>query len=236
VTCVRGHFNGRTVTLEEKPADLKPNTPVDVVILSPAGSKRSVDSRLKIVVADGDPAVRHSLREILEALGHQVVADVATGDHMVQAVTALAADLVIFEMHLPPAGGLEAWGRIFNERRVAAVAMTADPDPALLRRALKGNVLAYAYKPLDARTLTATVLGAWMQFEEIRVLREEAAALRQALEDRKILERAKAVLQRRNRWTEDRAMKYLQRRAMNERMRIVDVARLFINGGPQAEL
>jgi response regulator NasT len=186
---------------------------------------------LKIVVVEDDPTVRLFLKETLEkGLGHQVIGEAATGTDMVRTVLEVEPDVVVFDIHLPRLNGLDALRQIYQERVVAAVAITADRDQELVRRALEEHVLAYLVKPVEAHQLGPALHIARAQFAELRELSEENASLRQTLQNRKIIERAKGVLMKRHRWTEAEAFRRLQRGAMNRRTTMVELAQDVLNG------
>jgi response regulator NasT len=185
---------------------------------------------LKVVVVEDDDDVRRFLIQAVEGLGHQVVGEAATGPDMVRAVLAAEPDVVLFDIHLPRLNGLDALKQIYQERVVAALAITADRDGELVRRALDEHVLAYLVKPVEAHQLGAALLVARARFEELQGLAAENANLRQALQNRKTIERAKGVLMKRFRWTEAEAFRRLQRAAMNRRTTMVELAQDVLNG------
>ena len=179
-------------------------------------------AKLKIVIAEDDPNSRLFLREALvNDLGHQVVGEAATGTDMVRVVLEEQPDVVVFDIHLP---------RLDETRVVAAVAITADRDQALVKRAMDEHVLAYLLKPVEAHQLGPAVQVAWARFGELSTLMEENASLRQSLQSRKLIERAKGVLMKRHRWSEADAFRRLQRGAMNRRVPMVDLAQAILNG------
>jgi response regulator NasT len=188
---------------------------------------------LKIVVVEDDATVRLFLKETLEKqLGHQVIGEAASGTDMVRAVLELEPDVIVFDIHLPYLSGLDALRQIYQERVVAAVAITADRDQELVRRALEEHVLAYLVKPVEAHQLGPALQVARAQFQELRELSEQNANLRQTLQNRKIIERAKGVLMKRHRWTEAEAFRRLQRGAMNRRTTMIELAQDVLNGIP----
>ncbi len=185
---------------------------------------------LKIVVVEDDATVRLFLKETLEKLGHEVIGEAATGTDMVRTVLEMEPDVVVFDIHLPRLNGLDALRQIYQERVVAAVAITADRDQELVRRALEEHVLAYLVKPVEEHQLGPALMIAQAQFAELRELSQENASLRQALQNRKVIERAKGVLMKRYRWTEAEAFRRLQRGAMNRRTTMVELAQNVLNG------
>src|SRR5205085_11216642 len=108
----------------------------------------------------------------------------------------------------------------------------ADRDQDLVLRALEEHVLAYLVKPVEAHQLAAALLVAWARFGELRSLETENASLRQTLQNRKIIERAKGVLMKRHRWSEAEAFRRIQRGAMNRRMAMIDLAQAVLTGQP----
>jgi response regulator NasT len=188
-------------------------------------------SKLKVVIVEDDPTIREFLNTTLQdQLGHQVVGEAATGTDMVRTVLSLEPDVVIFDIHLPHLDGLEALREIYKTRIVAAVAITADRDQALVQRAMEEHVLAFLVKPVEAHQLGPALQVAWARFEELSSLTAENASLRQTLNNRKIIERAKGVLMKRHRWSEADAFRRLQRGAMNRRVPMVDLAQAILNG------
>jgi response regulator NasT len=153
---------------------------------------------LKVVIVEDDTTVRQFLREALEQrLGHQVVGEAGTGPDMVRVVQETVPDLIIFDIHLPHLNGLDALRQIYRDRAVPAVAITADRDQELVKRAMEEHVLAYLVKPVEDYQLGPAISVAWARFGELQVVTEERDNLRQSLANRKIIERAKGVLLKR---------------------------------------
>src|SRR5438874_2449227 len=125
---------------------------------------------LNLVVVEDDATMRQFLKETLEQMGHRVVAEAASGVDMVRAVLEHEPDVVLFDIHLPRLNGLDALRQIYQERVVAAVAITADRDQELVKRALEEHVLAYLVKPVEAHQLAPALLVARAQFAELREL------------------------------------------------------------------
>ena len=186
--------------------------------------------RLRIVVVDDDPTMRLLLkRVVVEQLGHEVVGEADNGADMVETVLSVQPDLVILDIHLPGIDGLDALRRIYQERIVAAVAITADRDAELVARALEEHVMAYLVKPFEPSQLHAAILMAWTRFQEWQALSSENASLRQTLQDRKAIERAKGVLMNRHQWSEAEAFRRLQKTAMNRRQPMADLAQAVLD-------
>jgi AmiR/NasT family two-component response regulator len=189
------------------------------------------DVRLRIVVVEDDDLIRQALMLTLEkTLGHQVVGQAANGLDMVEVVLQTDPDLVIFDIHLPEMNGLDALKRIAEQKEVAAVAITADQDQDLVRRASQEHVLAYLVKPFEHYQIGPALQVARARFQELQNLCAENTRLQQSLANRKLIERAKGVLMKRHRWTEAEAFRRLQRAAMNGRTTMVELAQQILNG------
>lgn len=186
---------------------------------------------LKVVIVEDDPTIRQFLHEALQKeLGYEVVGEAATGTDMVRTVLALDPDIVLFDIHLPHQDGLSALRQIYQERIVAAVAITADRDRELVKRAQEEHVLAYLLKPIEAHQLGPALEIAWARFQEARSLAKENADLKQTLQNRKLIERAKGVLMKRHRWSEAEAFRRIQKGAMNRRKTMAELAQTILSG------
>jgi response regulator NasT len=187
--------------------------------------------KLKIVIVEDDDAIRQFLKDVVEQqLGHEVVGEAATGTNMVRVTLEREPDVVIFDIHLPHLNGLDALHQIYQHKVVAAVAITGDRDAALIRRAQEEHVLAYLVKPVEAHQLSPALHIAWARFGELQELSTENQSLRKSLHDRKIVERAKGLIMKTNRCSEDVAFRKLQRMAMDNRVPIVEIAQSILEG------
>ena len=92
---------------------------------------------------------------------------------MVRVVLQSEPDVVVFDIHLPHQDGLSALAQIYQERVVAAVAITADPDSELVRRAMEEHVLGYLVKPVDEKQLRPALQVAWARFQELHVVEKD---------------------------------------------------------------
>jgi response regulator NasT len=189
-------------------------------------------STLKLVAVADDVVLRQFLRDTLEdQCGHQVVGEGVTGTDMIRTVLALEPDVVVFDVSLPCCNGLEALRQIYKERPTAAVALTNERDQDLVRKCLTEYYLTYLVKPVEPQHLEPAVMVAHARFDLFSQLTAENATLRQTLQNRKIIERAKGVLMKRYSWTEADAFRRLQRGAMNRRTTMVRLAQVVLDGG-----
>lgn len=183
---------------------------------------------LRIAIAEDEPDMREYLEKTLPLLGHQVVVAAKTGRELVEGCRKERPDLIITDIKMPEMDGIDAVTAIFQESAVPAILVTGYQDPELIERAEHDHILAYLIKPITEADLRPAIAIAMRRFEQFRELRKEAADLRQALEDRKIIERAKGALMKRASVDEAEAFRRLQKLATAKRSKLVEIARMIL--------
>ncbi len=129
---------------------------------------------------------------------------------------------------MPDMDGIEAAVEICRGEPIPVILVSAYHDPELFERARGEHVLAYLVKPIKQADLEAAIAIAMQRFEEFQALRKEAGELRQALEDRKLIERAKGVLMKKAGLDEEEAFRRLQKLARDHNQKLVEVARMIL--------
>jgi AmiR/NasT family two-component response regulator len=183
---------------------------------------------LRIAVADDERDMRDFFREFLPPLGHTVVGTAATGDGLVALCRAERPDLVITDIKMPDTDGIDAARIIWRERPVPVILVSAFHDTTLLGRAEAEHILAYLVKPIKDKDLGPAIAVAMKRFDEAQALRKESADLRQALEDRKVIERAKGILMKRAGLDENEAFRRLQKLASEKSRKLADIAAMIL--------
>lgn len=183
---------------------------------------------LRIVIADDEPRMREFLCLALEQLGHQVVGAAKTGAELVETCRSVQPDLVMTDIRMAEMDGIDASARIYEDQPLPIILVSAFHDEDLLERAGHNHVLAYLVKPIKDTDLKPAIALATARFQEFETLRKEAADSKQALEDRKLIERAKGILMKRSGLDEAEAFRRLQKHASSKRVRLVDIARTLI--------
>lgn len=188
------------------------------------------ERRLRIVVAEDEAIIRLDLREMLEEDGYEVVADVGRGDDAVEAVRTLRPDVAIFDVKMPGLDGISAAREVARERLCPVVMLTAFSQREVIDEARDAGALAYIVKPFQRTDIVPAVELAVARFEEMRALADERDAIGERLELRKIVDRAKGILQDRHSMTEADAFTFLQRTAMSSRTTMAAVATGVVDG------
>jgi two-component system, response regulator PdtaR len=183
---------------------------------------------LRILIADDESLRLMSLRAQLTALGHMVVAEASDGEQAVALAASAQPDLAIMDIRMPGVDGIEAASRITQARPIPIILLTAYSEAQLVERAAQANIAAYLMKPVSEDDLLPAITLARIRFRQFEELRQEVADLREALEARKLIERAKGILMRRMDLSEDEAFQRLQRQSQNTNRRLAQVAEAII--------
>jgi response regulator NasT len=181
-------------------------------------------SALRVAVADDERDTREYLQEVLPRLGHQVVAVTETGRQLVERSRERRPDLIITDIKMPDMDGIEAAAQVNRDRQVPVILVSGHDDPNLVVRAGQEHIMAYLLKPVREADLRNAIYLAMLRFEQFQKLAKEAADLRQAMEDRKVIERAKGILMKRARIDEPEAFRRLQRLASDKNKKLVEIA------------
>ncbi len=184
--------------------------------------------RTRIIIADDESLIRMDLREMLTNLGYLVVGEVGDGRSAVNLARELRPDIVIMDIKMPDMDGIEA-ARILTEERVAPVLLlSAYSQQELVQRAKEAGVAGYLVKPFRENDLTPAIEVALARFSEFRALERETKDLAQALETRKLVERAKGILMDTEGLSESEAFRRIQKMSMDTRKPMKTVAEALI--------
>jgi AmiR/NasT family two-component response regulator len=190
---------------------------------------------VRVVIAEDEAIVRLDLKEILEEEGYRVVGETGRGDEVVELVRSRRPELVILDIKMPGMDGLSAAREINAERMSAILILTAFSQRDLIEKAREAGALAYLVKPFQRNELLPAIEMALGRFEEMRVLDDQVKSLEERLEVRKLMDRAKGLLMDQAGYSEGDAFRWIQRRAMQHRQRMADVAREIIEAGLRPE-
>ena len=183
---------------------------------------------LRIAVADDEPDMREYFQKILPVLGHVVVSAAGTGKELVQHCRQHQPDLVITDIKMPDMDGIDAAVELYRQNPIPVILVSAYHDSKLIERAESDHILAYLVKPIKQADLEPAIGLAMRRFAQFQALRKEATDLRQALADRKIIERAKGVLMKRAGLDEQTAFRRLQKLASEKNRKLVDIATMIV--------
>jgi response regulator NasT len=184
---------------------------------------------MRVLIAEDDPLIALGLAERLRSLGHEPIGPAADGEQAIELARTSRPDLYLFDIEMPNLDGLQAAVQLARDGlRRPVVVVTGVDDPSLIERSIASGVSAYLTKPIDARELQAALELAAARHAEFQALEGEVDRAQQALEDRKLVERAKGLLMSALELSEQDAFRRLQLTARERNLRLADVAARFI--------
>ncbi len=186
--------------------------------------------RVRVLIADDESLIRMDLREMLTNLGYLVVGEAPDARTAVNMAREIRPDVVIMDIRFEndDFDGIEA-ARILMEERVAPVLLlSAYSDKDLIQRAKEAGVMGYLVKPFREADLPPAIEVAMANFQEWLRLEKEAKDLKEALETRKLVERAKGILMDRHGLSEAEAYRRIQKMSMDNRRPMKEVAEAII--------
>jgi len=182
----------------------------------------------RVIIAEDESIVRMDLREMLAKLGYLVVGEVGDGRSAVNLARELRPDIVIMDIKMPDLDGIEA-AKILTEERIAPVLLlTAYSQQDLVIRAKESGVVGYIVKPFRESDLAPAIEVALARFKEFHALEREVEDLREALETRKLVDRAKGLLMDTQGLTEAEAFRRIQKMSMDTRRPMKEIAEAII--------
>ena len=180
---------------------------------------------MRVLVAEDDPLIALALVERVWSLGHEPIGPARDGAEAVELARTTSPDLYLFDIEMPHVDGLEAASQLADEGlRRPVVIVTGVEDDSLIDRSIATGVSAYLTKPIGTRELNAAIGLAAARHAEFRQLEADVERVQQALEDRKLVERAKGLLMSALDLSEQDAFRRLQQTARERNLRLADVA------------
>jgi len=185
--------------------------------------------QLRIAIAEDERDMQDFFRTVLPMLGHEVIISAETGKQLVERCRAMRPDLVITDIRMPDMDGIEATRTLYQEEPLPVILVTAYHDEETIQRAETAGVMAYLVKPIKVDDLQSAITLSMRRFEELQAMRSEVTDLRRALEDRKLLERAKGIVMKRLAVDERLAYLRLRKLANDRNWKSADVAQKIVS-------
>jgi two-component system, response regulator PdtaR len=184
----------------------------------------------RVVLAEDEALIRLDLKEMLEEEGYEVVGETGDGETAVRLARDLRPDLVVMDIKMPGVDGLVAAERINEERLAPVLILTAFSQRDLVEGAAQAGAMGYLVKPFQKSDVVPAIELAVARHQERAALEEEVTGLEERLETRKLVDRAKGILMDRYGMKEADAFRFLQKAAMDGRLRLRDVAGRVVEG------
>ena len=187
------------------------------------------ESPRRVIVAEDESLIRLDIVEILNDNGFQVVAEAGDGETAVELARELKPDLVVMDIKMPKLDGISAAEKINNEHIAPVVLLTAFSQKELVDRASEAGALAYVVKPFTPNDLLPAIEIALSRYQQIQALEEEISDMAERFETRKIIDRAKGILNDKMGFSEPEAFRWIQKASMDRRVSMREVAQALID-------
>ena len=189
---------------------------------------RPEGAALRVLVAEDEALIRLDLVELLTEEGYLVIAEAGDGEEALELARKLKPDLVVMDVKMPKMDGISAAEKIAEERIAPVLMLTAFSQRDLVERARDAGAMAYLVKPFSKSDVVPAIEMAVSRFTELKELEKEVADLTLRLETRKLVDRAKSILQTEYGLTEPAAFRWIQKTSMDRRMSMQQVAEAVI--------
>ncbi len=198
------------------------------VMTGPTTDAAAAPPPRRVLIAEDEALIRMDLAEMLREEGYDIVGEAGDGQEAVELAEQHKPDLVIMDVKMPRRDGIDAAAEIASKRIAPIVVLTAFSQRDLVERARDAGAMAYLVKPFTASDLVPAIELAVSRFSELTALEREVETLSDRLETRKLVERAKGLLQVKQGMTEPEAFKWIQRAAMDRRTSMKRVAEVVL--------
>ncbi|WP_407564250.1 ANTAR domain-containing response regulator [Streptomyces sp. 184] len=205
-----------------------PETPEDVVAASAEGDEHVPPQTTRVVIAEDEALIRLDLKEMLEEEGYTVVGEAGDGETAVALAREHRPDLVILDVKMPVLDGISAAERIAADSIAPVLMLTAFSQRELVERARDAGAMAYLVKPFSKGDVVPAIEMAVSRYTELKTLEKEVVDLTQRLETRKLVDRAKSILQTEYGLSEPAAFRWIQKTSMDRRLSMQQVAEAVI--------
>jgi response regulator NasT len=179
---------------------------------------------LRVIVAEDEALIRMDVVATLQEAGYEVVGEAGDGEEAVKLAIELMPDLMIMDIKMPKLDGISAAEKI-SEHKIPVVLLTAFSQADLVKRAADAGAMAYVTKPFKPSDLLPAIQIALSRSEELVALETEISDLNERLETRKLMDRAKGLLQSKMKLSEPEAFRWIQKASMDRRLSMSQVAK-----------
>jgi response regulator NasT len=185
-------------------------------------------AQTRLVIADDESIIRMNLKETLVGLGYLVVGEAGDGVSVINLARELQPDLVLMDIKMPKLDGIQA-AKILTEEKIAPVLLlTAYSDRELVDRAKEAGVVNYVVKPFREAELLPAIEIAMARYQEFLEMDKQIYDLKETLDTRKLVERAKGVLMDTQGLKEAEAFRKIQQLSMNTRKSMKEIAQAIL--------
>ena len=181
-----------------------------------------------VLVAEDESLIRMDIVETLIDFGFDVIAEAADGLEAVELAKSKKPDIIVMDIKMPNLDGISAAEQM-QALRIPIVLLTAFSQKELVERASEAGAMAYVVKPFTPNDLLPAIEIAWSRYQQLTALEAEVQDLTERFETRKLVDRAKGLLNEKMNLTEPEAFRWIQKASMDRRLTMHEVALTIID-------
>ncbi|MCY9660945.1 response regulator [Paenibacillus chondroitinus] len=190
--------------------------------------------RNAIVVVDDDPIIRMDIREMLEEGGYLVAGEAKNGEEAIELIARVKPDLAIMDIKMPVMNGIKASHIIRKlQQDTSVLLLTAYSQKELVKDAREAGVAAFLVKPVSEEDLLPAVEIALSQKEKMDSLKQDIKLLKQSIEERKNIEKAKGLVMQKHALSEEKAYAKMREVSMATRIPLAKLATDILRDGAE---
>ena len=183
----------------------------------------------RVIVAEDEALIRMDIVEVLTEAGFVVVGEATDGEKAIELARELQPDLVVMDITMPKLDGLSAAEVIGKEKLAPVVMLTAFAQPEFVSRATDAGAIAYVVKPFTPERLLPQIEVSLSRYQEMIALEQQHTDTLERFETRKLLDRAKGLLQEKMKLSEPEAFRWIQKASMDRRLTMGEVSQAVID-------
>jgi response regulator NasT len=176
-----------------------------------------------VIVAEDESIIRMDIVETLRDNNFDVVAEASDGEEAVELVRKHSPDLLVMDIKMPKLDGISA-AELLIDSGTPIVFLTAFSQKELVDRAGEAGAMAYVVKPFTPSDLLPAIEIALSRHAQLSQLEAEIVDLNERFETRKLIDRAKGILNEKMNLTEPEAFRWIQKASMDRRLTMQEVA------------
>lgn len=184
--------------------------------------------KLRVLVVDDESLIRMDIAEMLEDAGYEVVAEGENGEQAIELARKYSPDVIVMDVKMPVMDGISASKVIADEEIAPVILLTAFSQDDIVDKASEAGVIAYLVKPIREEQLLPAIRVAVQRFRDLKSLGLELEKLKDSLETRKLLDRAKGILMTAHGLNEQEAYRRMQQYSMSKRIGLKQLAEMII--------
>ncbi len=193
------------------------------------------ESNLKIVIVDDSPVRAAILEEGLREAGHRLVIRIEGTEHLLERIYAVDPDVILIDLENPSRDMLEQMFRVSRAVKRPIAMFVDQSDSASIAAAIDAGVSSYVVDGLKKDRIKHILDISISRFNAFSRISTELEQTKSALEERKVIDRAKGILMRRKSLSEEQAYTLLRATAQNEKKKIADIAQSIITASELLE-